>query len=83
MIEKFLKMLSEKGWTQKQIEEKTGIPQTMISRYTRGKSCTVENLVKIAKAFDVSTDEVLGLDQQRPYGNSRRDRKPKPDLKPL
>jgi transcriptional regulator with XRE-family HTH domain len=64
MINSFLLKLRAAGWTQEQIAEKTGIPQSAVSKYMRGKTCTVETLVKIAKAFNVSTDTVLGLDEQ-------------------
>jgi transcriptional regulator with XRE-family HTH domain len=62
MIENFLRKKIEEGWTQKQIADRTGTKQQMISRFLKGQICTVETLVKIAKAFNVSTDEVLGLD---------------------
>jgi len=64
MIKKFLDKLKGEGWTQEAIGERAGIPQTMISRYARGKDCNVETLIKIARAFNVSTDEVLGINQE-------------------
>jgi len=77
MISEFLKGLKAQGWTQEEIGEKTGIPQTMISRYMRGKTCTVETLIKIAKAFNVSTDTVLGLDKppEEPHLEKKPQRK--------
>ena len=78
MISDFLKRIRSEGMTQEAIAEKTGIPQTLISRYIRGGVCTVETLKKIAKAFNVSTDKVLGLDKpEEPEGrNSHTDNKP-------
>lgn len=70
MIKKFLDKLKSEGWTQEAIGERAGIPQTMISRYARGKDCNVETLIKIARAFKVSTDEVLGLDKPDPPAKS-------------
>jgi transcriptional regulator with XRE-family HTH domain len=64
VIKIFLERLQLNGWTQKAIAEKAGISQNMISNFLKGKTCTVETLVKIAKAFNVSTDTVLGLDSK-------------------
>jgi transcriptional regulator with XRE-family HTH domain len=66
MIKVFLAKLIEAGWTQKKIADKTGTSQEMISRFLKGKTCTVETLIKIATAFEVSTDTVLGLDRPEP-----------------
>ena len=73
MIKVFLSELQKQGWTQKQIADKVGIGQNMISKFLQGKTCTVETLVKIARAFDVSTDTVLGLagpEPEKPRSNS-------------
>jgi transcriptional regulator with XRE-family HTH domain len=70
MIKNFLADLKTKGWTQEGIAEKTGIPQTMISRYVRGKTCTLETLCKFADAFQVTTDTVLGRTGVRKGGNN-------------
>jgi len=63
MIKFFLEQLKKQGMTQQQIAEKAGISQNMVSSFLNGKSCTVETLKKIAKAFGVTTDHVLGIDQ--------------------
>lgn len=65
MIKLFLSDLIKNGWTQEKIAEKAGIKQTQISRFLKGKSCTIETLVKIAEAFNVSTDTVLGRNKQK------------------
>jgi len=65
MITKFLEKLIASGMTQKEIAEKTGTKQQMISRFLKGQPPTVETLIKIAKAFGVSTDTVLGLDEPK------------------
>lgn len=62
MIDAFLKKLIADGWTQQQIAEKAGTTQQTVSKCLQGKQCTVETLIKIAKAFNATTDEVLGLD---------------------
>ncbi len=59
MISKFLEKLAFQGWKQKQISEKTGIPQAFISKLQNGANCSLDTLIKIADAFGVTTDEVL------------------------
>jgi transcriptional regulator with XRE-family HTH domain len=62
MIRNFLLDLRRCGWTQEAIAQKTGITQSMVGKFMRGDTqCSIKTLVKIAKAFNVSTDEVLGL----------------------
>lgn len=63
MIAAFLKKLKEDGWTQEAIAEKVGVRQSQISILMKGGDVKASTLVKIAKAFGVSTDEVLGLDR--------------------
>ena len=47
--------------TQREMAEKLGISQPSYIRYENGSSePTLENLVKIAEIFDVSTDFLLG-----------------------
>ena len=49
------------GYTQRQMSEFLGIAQPSYIRYENGTSePTLENLVKIADIFDVSTDYLLG-----------------------
>jgi transcriptional regulator with XRE-family HTH domain len=51
-----------KGFTQKQLCEKIGIGQTLLSAYEVGRLSLSADMVKrIALALDVSTDEILGL----------------------
>lgn len=63
MIKNFLKGLKEKGWKQKEIAEKIGIAPNFISVLSRGGNCSIETVIKIANAFKVTTDEVLGRTQ--------------------
>jgi transcriptional regulator with XRE-family HTH domain len=60
MIENFLKSLELKGWKQKEIADKTGLSKSHICGLSKGLSCSAESLIKIADAFGVSTDTVLG-----------------------
>lgn len=62
MLKAFLARLKAEGWTQKEIADKTGLKQSFISLLSRGeKSPSVETVINLAKAFHVTTDEVLGL----------------------
>ena len=63
MIKIFLEGLKAEGWTQKEIAEKAGTTQQVISKILNGKNCTIETLIKISKAFNVSADKLLGLDK--------------------
>lgn len=64
MIKLFLKKLIAEGWTQDTLAGKTGISQSAISKLINGKPCNVATLIKIADAFEVTTDEVLGRKQK-------------------
>lgn len=54
-----------KNYTIKDISEKTGIPQSTISKIFGGfnKNPTIDNLQKIAKVFDCSIDDFLIYDE--------------------
>ena len=70
MIRAFLISLKDNGMTQQQIADRAGITQAMISKYINGRPCTVEILIRIAKAFNVSTDTVLGISDDRRRGDN-------------
>ncbi len=59
--EKLKEMRKIYSLTQRQVAEKLGISQPSYIRYENGTSePTLENLVKLADLFDVSTDFLLG-----------------------
>lgn len=62
-----LKLLRcEKKWTQKQLAEKLNYGYTAISNYESGKNKpSYDDLIKIAKVFNVSTDYLLGISKIR------------------
>lgn len=73
-ISTFLQLLHEQGYTQKEIGEKIGISEPTVNKYAKGKkSPSIETLVKIAEAFSVTTDAVLG---REPAAVSENVRKP-------
>lgn len=55
----------DKGFTQKQLEELSGVPQNTISRIEIGtiKVITTPTLIALARALGVTTDYLLGLDE--------------------
>lgn len=64
MIEAFMQELKLKGYTQKQIAEMTKITQQSISDLFRGSEPGAKTLVKLADAFNVTTDHILGRNKQ-------------------
>lgn len=62
VLAKNLKALREKmGISQREVARRLQIQPTAVSAYERGEKLpTVENLIKIADFFDVSTDKILG-----------------------
>lgn len=60
MVRKFLEELRSKGWKQTEIAAKAGIKQSAVSRLSKGGECNAETLIRLADAFEVTVDEVLG-----------------------
>jgi transcriptional regulator with XRE-family HTH domain len=60
MIKPFLDDLKLKGWKQREISAKAGISISFISNLQNGDTCGIDTVIKLAEAFGVSTDEVLG-----------------------
>jgi transcriptional regulator with XRE-family HTH domain len=59
--EKLRKLRKERGWTQKTLEEKTGVAQRNISSYESGKlQPSARTLRKFADAFEVPVEELVG-----------------------
>ncbi|WP_031557852.1 helix-turn-helix domain-containing protein [Lachnospira multipara] len=59
-------ILRKQGITQKQLSVDTGITESAISRYIKGERVPrEENLMKIAKALGITTDELLDGDIDR------------------
>jgi transcriptional regulator with XRE-family HTH domain len=60
--ERIQDLMKERGVTQTDLSEKLGISVATISRFISGKTDKLgdENLINIARAFDVSTDFLLG-----------------------
>lgn len=60
------RLRKERGYTQKQMADKMGLIQALISEYERDKMrLHAEMVVRFARALGVSTDAILGLKTDR------------------
>ncbi|MBP3886933.1 MAG: helix-turn-helix transcriptional regulator [Cellulosilyticum sp.] len=58
------KVLDEKGMMQKELAEKIGVSEMVISRYVHGgRIVSVSILIEICKSLNVSADYLLGLSE--------------------
>ena len=75
-MERLRKLREEKGISQIRLSVEVGVAQESISAYERGKAVpTCENLVKIAKYLNTSTDYLLELtDMKLPYNRISLDK---------
>jgi transcriptional regulator with XRE-family HTH domain len=68
--QRIARLRKERGYTQAELAEKTGIIQALISDYERDKlRLHSEMVVRFAQALEVSTDELLGLSSKRKNGD--------------
>jgi len=81
MIETFLADLKTKGWTQEAIAAKAGVRQSLISKLARGGECSTGTLIKLADAFHVSTDKVLGREGIKKENNHDKNEERRRPLK--
>lgn len=55
-------LIKEGHYTQREIANKCGIDESLISRFIRGKRVpTIDTLMKMSQALNLSTDYLLGL----------------------
>ena len=60
--QRIARLRKERGYTQVELVEKTGIPQTLITDYERDRlRLHPEMVIRFAQAFEVSSDEILGI----------------------
>jgi transcriptional regulator with XRE-family HTH domain len=65
--EKLKKLRKERGWTQKALEDSTGVAQRNISSYESGKlQPSSRTLRKFAEAFGVPFEELAGESRKEP-----------------
>lgn len=58
--ERLARIRRERGFTQRELADKTGLIQTLVSDYERGKlRLNADMILRFATALEVSTDELL------------------------
>lgn len=67
-----VELAQSRGVTMYELSQKTNIPQSLLSNYKNGKKKpALENIIKLADFFDVSTDYLLGrTDNPNVSGNN-------------
>ena len=60
---------TNKGMTQKELSNKSGLSQSTITEIEKGtrQNLRADNLSKIATALNVSTNELLGIEEDKEY----------------
>ena len=63
MLSKKIKELRKKaGWSQQKLAEKTGLSYSVVTKIEQGAATmpTIQTMIKIADAFSISLDELVG-----------------------
>ncbi len=63
MFSKKLKQLRKKsGWSQQKLAEKAGLSYNVITKIEQGaaKNPNIQTMIKLANAFQISLDELVG-----------------------
>lgn len=58
---RLVELRKERGLTQKDVSDNTGIHSRAIQKYEAGKTASSDSLIKLANFFCVSVDYLLGL----------------------
>jgi len=67
--QRIARLRKERGYTQTELAEKTGIPQTLITDYERDKlRLHAEMVIRFAQALEVTTDELVGIKTSKEGG---------------
>jgi transcriptional regulator with XRE-family HTH domain len=64
MLAKRLKQLrKQRGWSQQKLAEKTGLSFNAVTKIEQGlaKHPTLKTLIKLAQAFEMGIDELVGI----------------------
>lgn len=69
--QRLARLRKERGYTQVELAEKTGIIQTLISDYERDMlRLHGEMVIRFAQALEVTTDEILGIKTAKENGGN-------------
>ena len=62
LTKKVLALRKKAGWSQQKLAEKAGLSYNMITKIEQGvaKQPTIQTVMKIATAFKISLDELVG-----------------------
>ena len=72
VVDRILQLRDENNLTSKELENKAGLANSSISQWKRGKgSPSLINIVKLASFFNVSSDYILGLSNERDRSSSQ------------
>lgn len=64
--QRLARLRKERGYTQIELSNKTGLIQTLVSDYERGKlRLHAEMVIRFSKALDISADELLGINASK------------------
>ena len=61
-IEKLLEIMNERDISGYQLEKDTGIKQATLGKWKKGSLPTIDKLITLVNYFQVSSDELLGID---------------------
>lgn len=71
--QRIARLRKERGYTQVELAEKTGIPQTLSTDYERDNlRLNSEMVISVAQALEVTTDELLGIKAANGNGDNRK-----------
>jgi transcriptional regulator with XRE-family HTH domain len=61
MLRKWLyEQISKRKMTQRELAGKLGVDESLVSKWMKGeRPVTLPNIVKLAKLFDTTTDEII------------------------
>ncbi|MGM9625657.1 MAG: multiprotein-bridging factor 1 family protein [Eubacteriales bacterium] len=64
LSENMLAAQRKKGWTNKQLSQESGVPESTVQKFMSGtiSEPRLENITRMAIALDVSMDEMLGIE---------------------
>ena len=66
VIERILQLKEERSLTKKEVETGAGLANSSLSQWEKGKGKpSLENIIKLCRFFDVSSDYLLGLSDER------------------
>lgn len=65
MYERVLKIASEKGLSIYKLEQMAGLGNGTIGKWKTSKNTSINTLVKVAEALDVSIDYLLGISEEQ------------------